>query len=324
MPPQMSGRTAGRMLELTPRCPKIHNSCLSAAGRPRRGAQQTNSFSTTCSRNVTKLRRDMAEWMQRVGKQFKGTAGPKYLGPQNQPFPENPYFRSQPVLSEKSKAIIWQKVIVSGQPIKAVSAEFGVDMRRVAAVVRLKEMERAWKAENKPMALPYARAIMRMLPKTDITLGKPHEPINEIHVHSFTTQQLFVPTSESRHFTREDAAKAFGDDILPADKRVPHPELIQLNKDMLKGVPREEAWRRFEESARASENELAERERLKREREERNKIRVDSGRFEFRFESINVDDAGKDGRSRKGTGWRYGVPYSDRKKGQIKIPTKVE
>ena len=38
----------------------------------------------------------------------------------------------------------------------------------------------------------------------------------------------------------------------------------------------------------------------------------------------NVDDAGKDGRSRKGTGWRYGVPFYDRRRGEVKIPTKVE
>ena len=174
------------------------------------------------------------------------------------------------------------------------------------------------------MALPYARAVSSMVPQAYISANKPLEPINEIHVHSLTMQQLFLPTSESRQFTREDAAKAFGDKMLPADKRVPHPELIQLEKDILQGMPQKDAMKLFNEAALKSETTLANREQERREKEERRKTRVDTGRFEFRFENINVDDAGRDGRSRKGTGWRYGMPFYDRRRGEVKIPTKVE
>lgn len=174
------------------------------------------------------------------------------------------------------------------------------------------------------MALPYAQAVSGMVPQARIAEGHQHEPINEIHVHSRTMQQIFLPTSESRHFTREDAAKAFGDKMLPADKRVPHPELIQLEKHILEGKTRPEAEALFNESALKSETAMAQREQARREFEESKKKRVDSGRFEFRFEEINVDDAGRDGRSRKGTGWRYGMPFYDRRRGEVKIPTKVE
>ena len=66
---------------------------------------------------------------------------------------------------------------------------------------------------------------MDMLPKTSYDLDSdqpitPHEPINEIHVHKATMNQLFHPTSESRHFTRRDAATAFHHRMLPADDRV--------------------------------------------------------------------------------------------------------
>lgn len=37
---------------------------------------------------------------------------------------------------------IWDRVCVQGQSIKSVAAATNVDMRRVAAVVRLKEMEK--------------------------------------------------------------------------------------------------------------------------------------------------------------------------------------
>ncbi len=36
-----------------------------------------------------------------------------------------------------------------GETIKGVSAEFGIDIRRVAAIVRLKEVEKDWIAKVK-------------------------------------------------------------------------------------------------------------------------------------------------------------------------------
>ena len=52
--------------------------------------------------------------------------------------------------------------------------------------------------------------------------------------------------------------------------------------------------------------------------------KVESHRFEFRFQSFQVEDVGKHGRSRKGTGWRYGVPLYDRQRGHSReVPDKV-
>jgi hypothetical protein len=65
----------------------------------------------------------------------------------DQPFPNNPAFRSEPVLSERAREMIWYSVMVKGLPLKAVSAEYSVDMRRVAAVVRMKEIEKRWERE---------------------------------------------------------------------------------------------------------------------------------------------------------------------------------
>jgi hypothetical protein len=42
---------------------------------------------------------------------------------------------------------IWRDVMVKGLPLKAVSAEYSVDMRRVAAVVRMKAIEKKWDRE---------------------------------------------------------------------------------------------------------------------------------------------------------------------------------
>lgn len=167
---------------------------------------------------------------------------------------------------------------------------------------------------------------MKMLPQT--VLGgpdqKPHESINDVYVHSYTTQQLFVPVSESRLFTREDAAKAFGDHILPVDKKLRVPELIDFQKDLLNAVPLKEANKKFLEATAKSEAKMAEREAKRRQAMEDAITRVKTDRFEFRFQEYNAENVGHDGRDRNAIGWRYGVPFNDRKRSQIKIPTKVE
>ncbi len=69
------------------------------------------------------------------------------MGLEDRPFPLNPYFKSMPVLDDNARELIWEKIMRKGEAVKAVSAELGVDIRRVAAVVRLKEVEKDWEAK---------------------------------------------------------------------------------------------------------------------------------------------------------------------------------
>lgn len=181
--------------------------------------------------------------------------------------------------------------------------------------------------QGKKLATPYAKAVMGMLPKTSYREGEkntPHEPVNEIHVHKLTMQQLFVPVSESRHFTREDAARAFHDGMLSVDARSPQPELIQMERDIIEGkATRPESLARFREATQKEEDRVAQRIAREQQREEAATTRVATDRYEFRFKEINADDVGRNGRSRRGTGWRYGAPFDDRKRGLVKIPTSV-
>ena len=168
-----------------------------------------------------------------------------------------------------------------------------------------------------------------MLPQTPyVRPGKgerpvPHEPINDLPVHPATRQQLFVPVSESRNFTREDAARAFDDTLLTADKRIPHPELVIVERERLAGISNEERVRLA-----AARMELEKRRKEKAEKktqDELNKTQTVPGRrWDFVFKDISVENVGPDGRDPRGVGWRYGVPHQDRKKGQVKIPTRVD
>lgn len=60
------------------------------------------------------------------------------------PYPLNQDFRSETVLSEDLREELHRQVVERGVDISTVSAAFGVDTRRVAAVVRLKTIEKQW------------------------------------------------------------------------------------------------------------------------------------------------------------------------------------
>lgn len=169
-----------------------------------------------------------------------------------------------------------------------------------------------------------------MLPKTP--LANPgsraritqHESINDLPVHPATRQQLFFPTSESRQFTREDAAKAFSPTLLSADKRIPHTQLLQLEKWSVEGISKDERISRFIALEREQRAEKQEEERKQKAWEERTQKVVPGRRWDFKFQDASVESVGHDGRSKRGVGHRYGLPHTDRKSGEVKIPTSVE
>lgn len=164
-----------------------------------------------------------------------------------------------------------------------------------------------------------------MLPTTPYVEKDPvtHESINDLPVHRATETQIFHPVSESRHFTRRDAGKVFDSQLKPAEDRVPHTELVQLEKWRHEGIQHDE---RILLQKRKNAEEIESKKVLetrKKEKEAREFRKVETERSEFRFQDIRVESAGPRGKSQKGVGVRYGMPHEDRKKGQIKIPRRV-
>lgn len=130
-------------------------------------------FSSTPTRDITRLRRTMFSWLDTRGKNFESlvdnqtnyltdydvasgmrledreedaSSRPDEKQPRR-PFPLNKHFFSQPILSEKLREEIWRRVKVEKKSVRSVSVELGVEMRRVGAVVRLVELEQQWRAE---------------------------------------------------------------------------------------------------------------------------------------------------------------------------------
>ena len=196
-----------------------------------------------------------------------------------------------------------------------------------------------------------------------------HEPINDLPAHPSTGAQIFYPVPESRAFTRVDAGRVFSgapaleneraakishpsdlaDEVIPnpksiewvgkgkkarqvlqpADVRIPHPQLVQLELDRA-AFPNERrvvAQRHIERLEQMEEAEKKLRDRAQAAREKNVKhVEPESGRFSYRIQNVvyTKETTGADGRAPFAPGRRYGVPKNDRKRGIVKIPTRVE
>ena len=104
----------------------------------------------------------------RIKETRDGPSLPKESAEDLVPFPMNRQFRSQNVLSEELKDAIYERVMERGHSVRNVSAVLGVEMNRVAAVVRLKAVEKKWEEqvchsnENAPVFCKhYPKHVMR-------------------------------------------------------------------------------------------------------------------------------------------------------------------
>lgn len=196
-----------------------------------------------------------------------------------------------------------------------------------------------------------------------------HEPINDLPAHPSTGAQIFYPVPESRSFTRVDAGRVFSGApamtneeaakishpsdlaetvshnpnsiewvgkganarqvLQPADVRIPHPQLVQLEIDraMYPNERRVVGQRHTERLQRQEEAEKQRRERAQTRHEKKiNHVEPAGGRFDYHIQDavFTKETTGADGRAPWAPGRRYGVPTSDRKRGMIKIPRSVE
>jgi len=168
MPPRIPPSTASIALPT----PSVHTHCKSCFNR---------AFSSTPT-SQTRLRAEMFAWLQGPGAVFKRplpgstnylsaydrrgnllrqrdqrsgdssedsseNATPSESEEDLRPFPRNLHFISQSILSEEVQHEIWHRVQALQKSVRQVSVEMGIDMRRVAAVVRLIEVEKKMQAE---------------------------------------------------------------------------------------------------------------------------------------------------------------------------------
>lgn len=119
------------------------------------------------------------------------------------PFPLNRNFSSQAVLSEELREEIWARVVLGQKSVMVVSAELGVEMNRIGAVVRLKTVEKEWiRTVRRSLFLSLRNWMRRLHDEIQVKIRlvlKTTPMVTHIHAlrASLTTFHLFLPGSVS-------------------------------------------------------------------------------------------------------------------------------
>lgn len=158
----------------------------------------------------------------------------------------------------------------------------------------------------------------RLLSKQDVTQGgKPAQPIWK------DTRPEYTGTRDKHGYENQIPV------LKPADSRIPHPHLIALAADRNEpGIAQDQSLltARYQGRLDADIADREARRAVKRAQEEAQTVRIDTNRWQFVVKEVQTTrmGTGDDGRGTASPGYRYGVPSQDRKRGQKKIPQRVD
>ncbi|CAG8466290.1 7881_t:CDS:2 [Funneliformis mosseae] len=141
-------------------------------------------------------------WLHNEGNRFINVSkGPNYLNTTT-PFPMNPLFKPQPPLNDRTKEEIWLKFTEAEQTPRKIGGEYGISLKRVEAILKLKKMEKEMIKKGITLQENLRENMESLLgarsfhaePLTDMLskIGKPN----------------FTLVDENKDFSPEDAAKA--------------------------------------------------------------------------------------------------------------------
>ncbi|KAG8862906.1 hypothetical protein FRB96_000324 [Tulasnella sp. 330] len=129
--------------------PRTASNCegsSAASSSPNRDAEDTGSGPRT---GVT-----FEAWLSKIGSQFKDPlpGRPNWLGV-TCPFPMNPSFKPRAPISDVQRQIIFDAHAEDQNlnSIRVLSERFGISLKRVEAIIRLKALEFEWKQGNRPL-----------------------------------------------------------------------------------------------------------------------------------------------------------------------------
>lgn len=146
----------------------VDKEAKTTAGKAEKEKQHGNEADTEEFELSEEERARRAEQLKELEKAAKeNSTGERRLPPEStedlRPFPLNRNFVSERVLSEELREMLYIHVKERGRTIRQVSADFKVSIERVAAVVRMKQMERDWLAKVRTLHIPFQLFSLHMM-----------------------------------------------------------------------------------------------------------------------------------------------------------------
>lgn len=137
---------------------------------------------------------------------------------QLQPFPNNPFCKTNYVVSDELKSQIYDDIQNKGLSTQQVSQNYGLKIPRVEAIVKLFEIEKKWEQRNmiNDNLARMAKTVYQMLPVFEPDKTFARENLSEIPVPPKTLNSRFLTIAESEPFGPIDAAEVL--ELEPAVK----------------------------------------------------------------------------------------------------------
>ncbi|KDQ14462.1 hypothetical protein BOTBODRAFT_187821 [Botryobasidium botryosum FD-172 SS1] len=158
--PQLALRSVSSSAPLSDRLRPAAGGAEEAGGRRRVRRQSREEDEDEGDGEVT-----YTQWLKTTGLQWKKPRndGPNWLGG-NVPFPLNPSFRPPPPLPSSVRKAIYNAHLVNPElnSVRALSQRYGISLKRVEAILRLKQLEETWKI-GRPLQLDFEQTMEKCM-----------------------------------------------------------------------------------------------------------------------------------------------------------------
>ncbi|KAI9019409.1 eukaryotic mitochondrial regulator protein-domain-containing protein [Phycomyces nitens] len=156
---------------------------------------------------TSRRRRRFHDWVRGQGARFTRPAlgTTNYLGPT--PFPNNPLFQPRPPLTDARRQEIYDVYVSDPEnwTIRKLATKFGLSLKRVDAILKLKDAEKEMSANGIALQRKFAKS-MEQLMGADMAQSSLNEPL--VDVFPNVGKPKFKTIEEDAVFAPEDAAKA--------------------------------------------------------------------------------------------------------------------
>ncbi|KAI9492388.1 eukaryotic mitochondrial regulator protein-domain-containing protein [Zychaea mexicana] len=157
---------------------------------------------------LSRRRRRFHEWARegggaRFARPSQGTTN--YLS--TTPFPSNPLFQPRPPLTDAARQEIYDTFTENPEDwsIRKLATKYGISMRRVEAVLKLKEAEKELEMNGVALQKKFAKGMEKLM-GADQSVTPLIEPL--VDIFPKVKKPTFSLVEEDAAFTEQDAAKA--------------------------------------------------------------------------------------------------------------------
>ncbi|EPQ60317.1 hypothetical protein GLOTRDRAFT_52353, partial [Gloeophyllum trabeum ATCC 11539] len=170
------------------------------------------------------------DWLQEDAVRYKDPVQPRnWLGGRPHPFPLNPSFQPPAPLSDKLRSRFYEEYMEdpNANSVRELSSRYGLSIKRVDAILRLKGLEAHWEKEGKTLQTGFLTGMEKVL-------GVPQLPANveaAIQARHDVSEADALDEIEGEGVDREKYQRMFWEDVAEGEEAILPAALEQAKTD---------------------------------------------------------------------------------------------